>query len=41
MLVNDAIAASAAAGRWIDVDRGADAARPVTAGVAGQEVSAR
>ena len=41
MLVNDAIAASAAAGRWIDVDRGADAVRPVTAGVAGQEVSAR
>jgi predicted dehydrogenase len=41
MLVNDAIAASAAAGRWIDVDRAADAARPVTAGVAGQEVSAR
>jgi predicted dehydrogenase len=42
MLVNDAIAASAAAGRWTDVDRGADAARPVTAaGVAGQEVSAR
>jgi len=39
MLVNDAIAASAAAGRWTDVDR--RSAAPATAGVAGQEVSAR
>jgi hypothetical protein len=37
--VNDAIAASAAAGRWTDVDR--RSAAPATAGVAGQEVSAR
>jgi predicted dehydrogenase len=44
MLVNDAIAASAVAGRWVDVDRGpAGSAAPsaATAGVAGQEVPAR
>ena len=41
MLVNDAIAASAAAGRWTDVDRGAAAPSVTTAGVAGQEVPAR
>ena len=41
MLVNDAIAASAAAGRWIDVDRAAAAPSVTTAGVAGQEVPAR
>ena len=41
MLVNDAIAASAAAGRWTDVDRGPAAPPVTTAGVAGQEVPAR
>jgi predicted dehydrogenase len=44
MLVNDAIAASAAAGRWVDVDRGpagSAASSAATAGVAGQEVPAR
>ena len=42
MLVNDAIAASGASGRWTDVDRGlSPASSPSTAGLAGEEVSAR
>jgi predicted dehydrogenase len=41
MLVNDAIAASAAAGRWVDVGRGGHEAASASSGVASEEVPAR